>query len=210
MKGHRILSRAVAQIGAACLVCTAASAVGQSKEAYAIVDQPAPSPRDPLPQPQTDPDRIAGIRIEPNGALITGPLDQRRVYIPFDRPVWPAGFEGVWAGEASICASAITESRTGALPDGSLQIGHAEIVGRQRLAILKMYAPLPSTFTMAMLNSGRKLELPASRYRDATKVLVILSAPDGKRDYEELTLLADGGLDLQNTHSHETAVRCPE
>lgn len=207
MSKFSVLSRTLAGVGAACLVCIASTTVAQTNKVPVPVDIPPP-PYGPRLQPPADPDQIVGIRIEDNGALITGPLDARRVYISLDQPALPRGFEGVWAKEAALCASAVEGSRTGVMPDGGLVIRPTEIVTIRRFSILKLFVALPSTFTMAMLNFGQNLQLPASRYRDAEKVLAIFAYPDGKRDYAELTLLPDDRLDIQNRNSHEEAERC--
>lgn len=168
-------------------------------------------PRMPAAAPPRDPSQIAGIRIDGNGALITGPLDHRRVYIPLDKPIVPSAFFGLWAGTPAVCvAAAASRTDSASTPDGSLVIGKTAIVGRKRMTILQTFVPLPATLTMAMLDSGRPLVLPAGKYRGARKVLVTFALPDGQRDYREIGILQDGKtLELQKGNGNETATRCP-
>lgn len=169
-------------------------------------------PTVPLQKPVTrDPAEILGIRIESNGALITGPMNARRVFIPLDRPIVPKGMLGHWARSADAC-SAPTGGQTAAadaVVENNFFITSEEILARQRMRIVQTFVPLPSTFTLATLQSGRRLVLPARKHRGATEILVIVSMPDGKRDYSIINLLSEGQeLDLRNRNSHETAVRC--
>jgi hypothetical protein len=83
------------------------------------------------------------------------------------------------------------------------------MLGRMRMAVVKTFVPLPSSFTLEMLQSGRQLVLPARRYRQAEKVLVIHTLPDGRRDYAEIGVSPDSRvLELQGRNGRETAVRC--
>jgi|GEM_PF-1680376 len=199
---------------AGCAVMGARDSVAWAQDGQTPVIVDVPPPRrstTPQAQPDPDPNAILGVRIEDNGALITGPMNARRVYIPLDRADLPTGFRSLWAGDAALCASAVEADRQhpNDLPDGSLRIGRKQIVGRQTMEILQLFVLLPSDFTWDMLESGRRLVLPASRYQDATKVLAIFSGPDGKRGYIELERTADGdGLRLRTRASNETATRC--
>lgn len=213
--GIRMVSRGLACLAAISVAGGAASSMAQSNEAPIPMDYPSwPMDHRPpavsRPSEAADPDQILGIRIESNGALITGALNERRVYLPLDRPLLPEGFQGLWAGTPELCNTVRRGTRNPEIPNGVIQIGPNEIVGRQRLSILKTFVPLPSSFTMEMLNSGRNLTLSASPYRDATNVLLIVSEPDGVRDYIEFVLLKDDSLVIQSRHSHETALRCRE
>lgn len=211
----RMVSRTLACLAAISLAGAAASSLAQNNDAPIPMDYPA-WPLDHRPPAVSrhsvaaDPDQMPGIRIESNGALITGPLNERRVYVPLDRPLLPQAFQGRWAATPELCNALRPRTRNGEIPDGVIQIGRDKIMGRQHLSILKTFVPLPSNFTMEMLNSGRDLTLSASRYGDAAKVLIIFSEPDGMRNYRELSLLEDRSLDIQNGHGHETALRCRE
>ncbi len=200
--------RLIALAGCA-LPIAAPQAAAQSSPVPVIVDTAQPS--HPATTSPSDPKQIAGIRIEGNGALITGPLDHRRVYIPLDKPVIPDGFKAVWAAKPELCgpAAAAAKSDPGKLPDGSLTITGKDIIARKILAIEKVYVPLPSSFTTAMLESGRPLVLPATQYRQAPKLLVIYFEPDGTRNYNELGLAEDGGkLSIGRGNGEEIALRC--
>jgi hypothetical protein len=162
-------------------------------------------------QPPRDPNQIEGIRIEDNDALIIGPINQRRVYIPLDQPVMPAGFRTAWVAKPESCAAArvALSDPTATLPAGTLLITDTQMIVRKTSRILRVYVPLPDSFTMAMLGSGRPLVLPASKYRGVGKVLAIYSESDGHRGYMELTQLDKGAkLDMSNNRSRETGLRC--
>jgi len=188
------------------------NAFAQSEPMTVIQDDLPPTA--PQQRPVTrDPAEILGIRIESNGALITGPMNARRVFIPLDRPIVPTGMLGHWARSADAC-SAPPEGHRGvvdAVAENNVFLTSDEIVARQRMRIVQAFVPLPSTFTLATLQSGRKLVLPARKHRAAEEILVILAMPDGKRDYSIINLLSEGqALDLRNRNSHETAVRCAQ
>ncbi len=170
---------------------------------------PSAAPLKPQPPAPRDPNAIQGIRIEGNGALITGPLGSRRVYIPLDKPIVPKPLVGLWVGKEDLCASAPAEAVDALPPDGILRITDTEMLGRMRMAVVKTFVPLPSSFRLEMLQSGRQLVLPARRYRKAEKVLVIHTLPDGRRDYAEIGVSPDRRvLELQGRNGRETAVRC--
>ncbi len=203
------LRRLIALAGCAPLIATFQPATAQTSSAPVVVDMAPPGL--PAATPPSDPKQIAGIRTEGNGALITGPLDHRRVYIPLDTPVIPNGFKAVWAARPELCgpAGAAARSEPTKLPDGSLVITEKDIIGRKIWAIQKVYVPLPSSFTKATLESGRPLVLPAFEYRKAPKVLMIYYEPDGTRNYIELTLLENGRkLSIGRGNGEETALRC--
>ena len=189
-------------------------ALAQSQPVPIIQDVPSPPPASPAPQGaaiRRDPSQILGIRIESNGALITGPVNARRVYIPLDRPIIPEGMRGHWARSAEICALASEreEAAGQAVVKDNVLITDQEIVAKQRMRILQAFVPLPDTFTMAMLQSGRPLVLPARKHKRAAEVLVIFSTPGGERDYGEIGLLPGGQtIDFHSRSSRETAIRC--
>ena len=187
------------------------NAAAQSEPITVIQDDLLPTAPKQRPVAR-DPADILGIRIESNGALITGPMNARRVFIPLDRPIVPKGMLGHWARSADAC-SAPAEGHRGAVDavaENNVFFTSEEIVARQRMRIVQTFVPLPSTFTLATLQSGRQLVLPARKHRAAEEILVIVSTPDGKRDYSIINLLSEGqALDLRNRNSRETAVRCP-
>ncbi|WP_059152997.1 hypothetical protein [Novosphingobium barchaimii] len=196
--------------GCALLVAAAQPAVVQAAGQPVIVTTPAQT-GSAGNQPPRDPNQIEGIRIEDNDALITGPINQRRVYIPLDKPVMPAGFRTAWVAKLDSCAAArVALSHPAAtLPADTLLITDTQMIARKTWSILQVYVPLPESFTMAMLDSGRPLVLPASKYRGAGKVLVIYAESDGHRGYMELTQLDKGAkLDMSNNRSRETGLRC--
>lgn len=186
------------------------SALAQSQPVPVIQDIPFPSPAQESPV-KSDPSEIPGIRIESNGALITGPVNARRVYIPLDRPIVPKGMRGPWARSADVCklSSEWEKTEANAMAEDNLLITNQEIIAKQRLQIRRIFVPLPPTFTLAMLESGRTLALPARKQKNAAEILVIFSMPNGQRDYLTIRLLSEGQIiDLQSRSSHETAVRC--
>lgn len=215
---HTIMTRIYAGIAfalAAMATLHGQNAFAQSESVPVIQDVlPGTAPTTPQRNAvKRDPAEILGIRIESNGALITGPMNARRVFIPLDRPIVPKGMLGHWARSADAC-SLPAKGQTAAadaVAENNVVITSDEIAGRQRFRIVQTFVPLPPTFTLATLQSGRRLVLPARKYRSAEEVLVILSKPDGTRDYSIVRLLSDGqAIDLQNRNSHETALRCPQ
>lgn len=186
------------------------SAFAQSQPVPVIQEVPFPSPARGTAA-KSDPSEILGIRIESNGALITGPVNARRVYIPLDRPIVPKGMRGPWARSANVCKlpSEWEKTEANAMAEDNLLITNQEIIAKQRLQIRRIFVPLPPTFTLAMLQSGRPLALPARKHKNAAEILVIFSMPNGQRDYLTISLLSEGQIiDLQSRSSHETAVRC--
>jgi len=180
-----------------------------------IVDQPPPGPSTsagPLASAgSANPDEIKGIRIESNGALITGPIGERKVYIRLDSAITPLGFQALWVGDQALCTSAREASRSNPenLPDGSILLTDRQMFGRQTYDIQEVFVPIPSTFTLDMLNSGKQLVLPASDYRSALEALVIFSRRDKGRDYMGLTLADQGHtLDLWGPNGKETGTKC--
>jgi len=158
-----------------------------------------------------DPDKIIGIRIESNGALITGPIGKRKVYIRLDSAVVPPRFRALWVADQTLCASAREAGRSNPekLPDGSILLTEGQLFGRQTYDIQEVFVPIPSTFTLDMLNSGKQLVLPALDYRSTPEALVIFSRQDNGRDYMGLSLADQGQkLKLWGQHGAETGTRC--
>ncbi|QDG93779.1 hypothetical protein NIBR502774_14330 (plasmid) [Rhizobium sp. NIBRBAC000502774] len=179
------------------------------------VDQPPPGPSTSAgPRASAgsaNPDEIKGIRIQSNGALITGPIGARKVYIRLDSAVVPPRFQALWVGDQTLCASAREAGRSNSekLPDGTILLTDGQMFGRQTYDIQQVFVPLPSTFTLDMLNSGKQLVLPASDYRSTLEALVIFSRRDKGRDYMGLSLSdQEQKLNLWGKNGKETGSRC--
>lgn len=189
----------------------APSALAQSQPIQVIIQDAPYTPSAPVPAATRDPSEIQGIRIESNGALITGPVNARRVYIPLNRPFIPEGMRGHWARSADICdLPSDREKADGqAVATDNALITKQEIVAKRRFQVLQTFIPLPPTFTLAMLESGRPLMAPAHKHKRAEEILVIFSMPDGHRDFSVISLHSEGqAITLRRRSSHETAVRC--
>ncbi len=201
-------SRAVIAAALAGAMTFASHGLAAAFEPMTVIVPPTP-PQKLQPSAPWDPNAIPGIRIEENGALVTGPLDSRRVYIPLDKPIVPKPLVGLWVGKRGLCASAPAEAEGMLPPDGVLRITGTEMLGRVRMTVVNTFVPLPSSFTLEMLQSGRRLVLPSHRYRDVQKVLVIHTLPDGRRDYAEIGVTPDARvLELHGRNGRETAFRC--
>ncbi|WP_296081954.1 hypothetical protein [uncultured Agrobacterium sp.] len=179
-----------------------------------IVDQyptePPSSGAQPISTVPTTSNDIKGIRIEPNGALITGPLNARKVYIKLDAVDLPRTFQSIWVGDQALCSLASEASKSNAeeMPDGSIFLTERQFFGRQKYDIQAVFVPIPDTFTLDLLNSGKQLVLPGADYRMASEALIIFSSR-GHRDYLILSLIAQGQkLNVRGQNGTETAVRC--
>ncbi|MCC2602963.1 hypothetical protein [Sphingopyxis yananensis] len=154
---------------------------------------------------------ILGIRIESNGALITGPMNARRTYIPLDRILIPPAMRGHWAKDQAGClAPQYWDDSSGqsAAKDNFLVTDQA-IIAKQKLTAVQIFVPPPPSITLAMLQSGKPMMLPARRHQNATEILTIFTLPDGQKIYGIMRLSPSGdSIQLQSHGSNESAIRC--
>lgn len=175
-----------------------------------VPDGPPPARIAP-PPPATTPE-ILGIRIESNGALITGPINARRTYIPLDRALIPPAMRGHWAKDQAAClAPQYWDDASGqSAAKDNLLITDQAIIAKQKLSAIQSFVPPPPTITLAMLQSGKPMRLPARRHRHAPEILAIFTLPDGTKNYAVMRLSPSGEtIQLQSHGSNESAIRCP-
>lgn len=184
-------------------------------DAYVPVAVTVPDGLGPSAPPSHSPPdggAIAGIRIERNGALITGPINARRTYLPLDKAIVGEAMRGHWARSVEICGP-----RPVGWDDGGERVAADNIMIRDDgidakvpMRILQSFVPVPPHMSFAMLESGNPMVQRARRYRGAEEILVIVAMPDGRRDYSVMTLAPDHrSIMFRNGHSREVAVRCP-
>src|SRR5690606_15925519 len=146
------------------------------------------------------------------GALITGPMNARRTYIPLDRILIPPAMRGHWAKDQAGClAPQYWDDSSGqsAAKDNFLVTDQA-IIAKQKLTAVQIFVPPPPSITLAMLQSGKPMMLPARRHQNATEILSIFTLPDGQKIYGIMRLSPSGdSFQLQSHGSNESAIRCP-
>jgi hypothetical protein len=170
---------------------------------------PANAPRTAPPAP-TSP-AIPGIRIESNGALITGPVNARRTYIPLDRLTIPTPMQGHWAKNQAACVPLAQwdDANGPSAPPDNLRITDTAIIAKARMTATQSYVPLPPSISFAMLQSGKPVQLSARPYRKATEILVIFTLPNGDKNHAVMRLSPSGdSIQLQSHGSNESAIRC--
>lgn len=213
---RRALSAAI--IAAGVVVSGSAAAQKMPKEPYVpkepvvvtVPDGPVPiSPPAYRPPSRAE---VLGIRIEPNGALITGPMNARRTFLPLDKAIVGDAMRGHWARSVAACAPRPMDWENGGerTATDNIMVNDDLIDAKRPMRILQSFIPVPPHISFAMLESGKPMVQRARRHRDAEEILVIFAMPDGKRDYSVMTLSADHrSIIFQNGHSREVAVRCP-
>ncbi|HET6538576.1 MAG TPA: hypothetical protein VFG34_10765 [Sphingopyxis sp.] len=190
-----------------------AAAMGNPADPQPVVvivpDSPPPARITP-PSPAKP--EILGIRIESNGALITGPMNARRTYIPLDRVLIPPAMRGHWAKDQAAClAPQYWDDASGqSAAKDNLLITNQAIIAKQKLSAVQSFVPPPPTITLAMLQSGKPMRLPARRHRYAPEILTIVTLPDGAKNYVVMRLSPSGEtIQIQSHGSKESAIRCP-
>lgn len=219
MKGFGVGRALSAAIMAAVFIANSGAAAQEPPLAA-----PAPSPApvtvsedraSNMPSPSYRPlsrTEISGIRIESNGALITGPINARRTFIELDRPIIADAMQGHWARSVEVCAPRPANWKDGGarVAAENLMISEDLIDAKVPMRILQSFVPSPPHISLAMLQSGKKMMLRASQYKKAEEILVIVALPNGARNYTVLRVSPDrSSMVLQNGRSRETAVRCP-
>ncbi len=104
-------SRVVIAAGFTGTMAFAFHALAAASEPMTVIVPPTP-PQKPQPTAPRNPNAIQGIRIEGNGALITGPLDSRRVYIVLDEPIVPKPLVGLWVGKQDLWRACVRARRS--------------------------------------------------------------------------------------------------
>lgn len=197
---------------AASSATTAAAMQSPADQQPILVTVPdGPPPARMTPPPPATP-QILGIRIESSGALITGPMNARRTYIPLDRALIPPAMRGHWAKDQAAClAPQYWDDSSGqSAAKDNLLITDQAIIAKQKLSAVQSFVPPPPTITLAMLQSGKPMLLPARRHRSAPEILTIFALPDGQKFYGIMRLSPSGdSIQLQSDGSNESAIRCP-
>lgn len=176
-----------------------------------VIVPDGPPPARITPSLPTKPE-ILGIRIESNGALITGPMNARRTYIPLDRILIPPAMRGHWAKDQAACLAPQywNDSNGQSAAKDNLLITDQAIIAKQKLSAVQSFVPPPPTITLSMLQSGKPMLLPARRHRYAPEILSIFTLPDGQKIYGIMRLSPSGdSIQLQSHGSNESAIRCP-
>jgi hypothetical protein len=166
-------------VGRALSAVVIAAACGSGLAGAQMVPTDAYAPQKPVevtvpdgrgasaPPSHSPPDRgeIAGIRIERNGALITGPINARRTFLPLDKAIVGEAMRGHWARSVKACGP-----RPVGWDDGGERVAADNIMIRDDgidakvpMRILQSFVPVPPHMSFAMLESGKPMVQRARR-----------------------------------------------